>query len=125
MRWFSRRRKRLPRRSVLGGRPVPLPAIRREDLNDGRVGITVAVPSPGWIRWLGGPASFERTYRLDSLGREVYEACDGQNDVKTMIRRFAEKHQVSQAEAEVAVTTFLKTLMTKGLVAMEMDRKPK
>jgi hypothetical protein len=39
-----------------------------------------------------------------------------------MIRKFAEKHNLSPAEAEMSVTGFLKTLMRKGLVYIAVDR---
>lgn len=123
MKWFSRSRKQLPRRSALGGRPIQLPIIRREDLDDGRIRLTVAVPAPNWIRWLGGPSNVDRTFRLDSLGREVYEGCDGKTNVKTLIREFAANHRISLAEAEISVTTFLKTLIARNLIAIEIDRK--
>lgn len=125
MRWFSRQRKRIPRQAAMGGRPVRTPVLRREEDTGGKTRITVTVPGPDWLRWIGGPKRIERSFRLDALGREVYGACDGQTDVETMIRRFAKKHHIGQAEAELAVTTFLKTLMMKGLVVMEMDRKPR
>jgi hypothetical protein len=64
----------------------------------------------------------ERSFGLDVLGREVYEACDGRTKVKEIIHGFAKTHRVSLSEAEVSVTTFLKTLMTKGLVYMAVDK---
>jgi len=82
----------------------------------------VTSPAPGWLRIVGGPKEIERTFRLDPIGLEVYEACDGETAVNTIIRRFSRKHRVSEAEAEVAVTTFLKTLIMKGLVVIEVDR---
>lgn len=115
----------MPRKTALAGLPVRVPPARVEELRDGRTGVTVLVPTPGWVRWIGGPKQVERTFRLDSLGKEVYDACDGETAVRAMIRNFARTHRVSQAEAEMAVTTFLKTLIVKGLVAVAVDRKSK
>jgi len=125
MKLFSRRPRKIPRRSAMGARPVRLPFLRREDEEGGKTRITVTVPAPGWLHLVGGPKQIERTLRLDPLGMEVYNACDGKTDVETMVERFVKKHRVGRAEAEVAVTTFLKTLIAKGLVAVEVDREPK
>jgi len=62
---------------------------------------------------------------LDALGREVYDTADGSRTVKTIARDFAASHKISVAEAELAVTTFLRTLMRKGLIAMLVEPEGK
>jgi len=106
----------------MSARPRKLPFIRRRDI-DGKLHVTVMIARPGWARWLGGPGEIERTLALDSLGREVYDACDGRTSVARIVRDFAARHKVSVAESEVAVTMFLQTLMKKGLVEMAIDAK--
>ena len=59
-----------------------------------------------------------RSFELDSMGREVYDACDGRRDVNSIIRQFAKAHGLGRAEAEMSVTIFLKMLIGKGLIAM-------
>ncbi len=85
--------------------------------------VTVRIRRAGWTRWLGGDEQIERTFALDPLGREVYDACDGRTAVRQIVRRFAAAHKVSVAEAEASVTVFLKTLMSKGLIAVEVDQE--
>ncbi len=109
------------RQTALGARPVRLPPVRTEE-KDAKLYVTVRFQRPGWQRILGADVNCERTFGLDAYGRRVYDACNGERSVGTIIRNFAESTQVSLAEAEMAVTKFLKTLLTKGLVAMEMDR---
>jgi len=114
---------RLDREQVLAARPEALPVVRREEGPNGGANVTVRLAPRRWMGWLHGSRMVERTFNLDGFGREVYEACDGKTDVRTVIRRFAERHRLSVAEAELSVTTFLKTLMSKGLVAMAVKMK--
>jgi len=71
---------------------------------------------------LGRAGKTERSYGVDPLGREVYEACDGKTTVKGIVSGFQRRHKLSRSEAEVAVTTFLKTLVSKGLIAVAVDK---
>jgi len=125
MSWFARRRKVLPRPAALAARPFRLPIVRQEELDHGRLRVTVAVRAPGWVRWLGGPRELERGFGLDPIGRELYQACDGRTDVDSLIRTFSASHHVGLAEAELSVTTFLRTLISRGLIAMAVDAEEK
>lgn len=111
------------RRTALTARPEAVRVARREMQVDGRLLITVERASPGWLRLLGGRERVEHTMRLDALGIEVYEACDGKRPVADIVRDFARRHRISEAEAEISVTAFLKTLVAKGLIVMALDRK--
>lgn len=110
------------RKKALAGKPYQAPVVRREEVPDGRVRITVHTVPPKWVRWTSGKDYVEKTYGLDILGREVYEYCDGNSSVKHIIKQFASKHKISQPEAEKCVTSFLKTLIAKGLVVMAYTR---
>jgi len=114
--------KKLARSVALAGRPRRLPFLRRQETDDGRTRVTVRLRRAGWTRWLGGSEQIERIFVLDALGREVYDACDGKSSVKRIVRAFAERHDISIAEAEISVTTFLRTMMNKGLVAIVIDQ---
>lgn len=116
-------RNSFDRESALKSKPRQMPVIRSEKVEESSLRVTVTVYRPNWQRILGAPQTFERSYVLDALGQEVYQACDGRTTVKAVIHRFANRHKVSVAEAQLAVTTYLKTLMSKGLVGMEVDRK--
>ena len=111
----------LSREWALGGRPLGLPTLSTEERRDGGLLVTVMLAPRGWRRWLGGRGSIRRSFGLDRCGRQVYEACDGQRTIAAIVERFGAANRVSPAEAEMVVTAFLKTLMAKGLVAMEVD----
>ena len=64
----------------------------------------------------------QRSYGLDRFGMQVYEACDGKTSVRRIVKRFAADNGLGPAEAELAVSRFLKTLMAKGLIAMEVSK---
>jgi hypothetical protein len=115
---------KITRHAALAGRPEPLPFVRREARDDGGCKVTVMLRRRGWKRWFVGEA-VERTFGLDRLGREVYEACDGKSTVKAIVQRFAKSHKISFSEAEISVTMYLKTLVAKSLIAMAVARREK
>ncbi len=114
----------LARDIALSARPERTPVVRTVERDNGGLMVVIRLVRPPWLRWFGTrPREFERSYGLDVLGREVYEACDGKTTVKTLIQNFERRHHVSPAEAEAAVAAFLRTLMAKGLVVMALDRE--
>ncbi len=113
----------LGRNEVLAGRPRRLPAVRTQQRDNGGLLVTVRLERPRWQRWLGAAETFERSFGLDPLGRAVYERCDGKRSVDELTRSFAREHKLSHAQAEIAVTTFLRTMIRKGLVAIEISQR--
>jgi hypothetical protein len=110
------------RRGALQGRPFCSPPVRTEE-RDGKLYVTIRFMRPRWQCILGADGTCERSFGLDPYGRIVYESCDGKRSVQKIIARFATKVHVSMAEAEMAVTKFMKTLLSKGLVVMEMAQE--
>ena len=117
-----RRRPSLGRRESLSACPWRAPVVRTVDRPDGGAIVTVQAPCGRVQRLLTGAATHERTYGLDRYGREVLEACDGRRTVRNIVDRFAAAHKVSLAEAQKAVAAFLRTLVSKGLIVMEVRR---
>ena len=117
-----RRKSTFNRSESLAAVPIKAPVVKREEKGD-KVYVTVEFERPGWQRALGADQRCQRTYGLDAYGHEVYEFCNGRRSVKQGVERFAEKHHVSLPEAELAVTTFLQTLMKKGLVGMSIKKE--
>lgn len=118
-------KKKFDRDQSLAARPEKMPLIKREEMPDGGLKLTAELIARPFLGFIGGGNPVQRTFELDALGREVYEACDGKSDVRTLIHNFAAKHKISIAEAEISVTTFLKTLLSKNVIAIAIDRNQK
>lgn len=61
-----------------------------------------------------------RKLQLDTLGTSVWQMIDGRKSVKQIIREFQELHKLNSREAEISVTSFLKELGKRGLLAMKV-----
>lgn len=109
------------RTAALHGRPFQTPPVHKEE-KDEKLLVTVRFLRPRWQGWLGADKTAERTFALDVYGRYVYESCNGKRTVQAIIKRFARDQNLSIPEAEIAVTKFMQTLMSKGLVVMEMEK---
>lgn len=57
--------------------------------------------------------------QLDALGSSVWLMIDGESNVKTIIKKFAENSGLSLQEAEQSVTRFFLQLGQRGLIAMK------
>ena len=118
---FGSKPPMLDRETAISGHPLKLP-VKRQEEKDGKLYVTVEFHRPRWQQVLGADEVCERTFGLDNYGREVFDACDGKTSVKRIVKSFAKNRKISVAEAEVAVSTFLKTLMARGMVGMEMKK---
>lgn len=71
-------------------------------------------PPLSWIM----PFSKYRKVSLDSLGQEVWTACDGKRTTEQIIEEFADRHFVSFHEARLSIMEFLRQLMRRGLIVL-------
>ncbi|MFC1462072.1 PqqD family protein [Verrucomicrobiota bacterium] len=113
----------LSRTVALRARPVRVPVKSTKVDSKGEMHVTMEYERPRWQQRLGGTEKCERTFVLDKLGREVYELCNEKRNVKQIVEEFVKEHKVSSAEAEYSVTTYLKTLLKKDLVAMVVEKQ--
>jgi hypothetical protein len=78
--------------------------------------------------WMGPPLGWflpfrsEKGVALDVLGREVFEACDGQRSLERIIEQFAVRHRLRFQEARISVTTFLRWLVERKIVYLARGR---
>jgi hypothetical protein len=74
--------------------------------------------------WMHGPLSWllpfrnEKGVALDRLGREVWEACNGERTLEQIVELFAERHRLRFHEARLSVTQFLRSLVERNLVIL-------
>ena len=118
---FRRKKSPIDRRAALSGRPRQGKVLSVKGRPDGGALVTAMLRTSRWLRVLTGKDVREQCFGLDPCGLELFEACDGKRSVQAIVRRFAKGHKMSRAEAELSVTTFLKALLAKGMVVMEMD----
>ena len=116
----SKKTSLLNRDQAMNASPVSFPPLRTEE-KEGKLYVTVKLQRPRWQRLISGDVACERTFGLDAFGREVYAACDGDTSVNEIIDHFSHKHHINHAEAELNVTTFLKTLISKGLIGIQVE----
>ncbi len=115
---------RFRREDAMAATPVHLPVAGIRERNNGGIEITVEFQRPqSWRRWLGVSGTMKKTFGLDRLGREVYDLCDGKRSVREVIEAFAETHRISRTEAELAVTRFMRVLVSKGILGMSVPRR--
>jgi hypothetical protein len=96
-------------------------AMTLEPRSGGGVLASVPVKRPDWLvpplSWLL-PYSSHRRVELDGLGAQVLDLCDGRRSVEGIIEIFAEDHKLTFRESQVAVSTFLRQLVERGLVVV-------
>jgi len=56
---------------------------------------------------------------LDEMGTFVWERIDGQRSVRGIAREFTRAYEVQSREAELAVTTFIKTIGQRGIIGLK------
>ncbi len=105
----------------LSSRPCPNTAAERTSRPDGGTIVKVPMNRPGWLvpplSWLL-PFSENRRLRLDAIGTQVLQMCDGDRTVETIIEQFAVKNKLSFREAQLPVTQFLQQMTERGVIAI-------
>jgi hypothetical protein len=114
-------------RRMLDAAPLRNRAAAVKTDGNGERSITVPRERPWWLRiplvgWAVAVGE-KRTLRLDRLGSEVWDLCDGQRTVEGIVDDFAQRHRLTFHEARAAVTVYLKTLVQRGALALEMPEE--
>lgn len=67
----------------------------------------------------GGPSKQnERVYELDTISREVWEACDGERSIERIVEAFSQHHRLWFHEARLTVLRSVQMLAQRGLIVM-------
>jgi len=108
---------------MLDARPVRNAAIVVDGDSATGLRLSVRLRRPRYLvpplSWLV-PHRSARTMRLDPLGSQVWELCDGERTVEAIVDAFAERHRLTFHEARVAVTGYLQQLVQRGALAIAM-----
>jgi hypothetical protein len=114
----------LTREQALACRPVKNHQVTETQGEGGEVMLSYPVQIKPWIaglrRRLGGGEKPlpPKKLQLDELGTEVWGLIDGRRRVKGIIRIFKEKYKVTDRDAEIAITRFLRDLGKRGLIGL-------
>ena len=122
---MSKTEPRLDRSQSMGAIPVPNRGVESYPSDDGGALMLVVQREPFRNRLLQAvaPVVRERRIELDEVGTAVWRMLDGQRSVREVIGRFSEEFGVNRREAEVSVLDFLKSLMGRGLLSMQVPRQ--
>jgi hypothetical protein len=101
------------------GYPMQLPVKKSEKKNN-KLYLTVEFNRPKWQQLLGAKKDCQRTFGLDDYGQEVLNACDGKTNISRIIKKFAKSHKLTLVEAEASVSSFMYTLMERGLIGIQV-----
>lgn len=95
----------------------------QEEWSRDRSRLTLKVPTkrPGYLvpplSWIIRPPAF-RSIELDPTGAQVWEWCNGQNNVEEVAVKFARQHNLTFHESRVSVTNYMKELVRRGALAI-------
>jgi hypothetical protein len=117
----------MSRQEAMACRPAINAELEMEKTEDGLQRITYYVLYTPWYgrlarrfgAWDGAPQ--QKTIELDTLGSMVISWIDGERSVNDLIVRLSEKYELPRREAEIAITSFLRELGKRGIVAMQTD----
>ncbi|MFM7321175.1 MAG: PqqD family protein, partial [Armatimonadota bacterium] len=67
-------------------------------------------------RWFRLPS--HRRIELDTIGSDVWEACDGARSVEGITRLVCEKYRLNRRQGETSVTAYLRLLAERRLIGL-------
>lgn len=137
MRWFrigrSRPRSRdgedMSRAEALACRPVRNREVREESLESGHLLLIFPLVVRSWLAGLAramglrGSQVLTRRLQLDEMGSLVWTLIDGDRSLADLVEIVARKYRLQRRETEVAMTTFLRELGRRGLIAFRLPRE--
>ena len=93
-----------------------------KEREDGSLQVMVGLRPPRWLipplKWFI-KLSTRKYVEIDPIGGDVWRWCDGAQTVEDVVDAFAVKYRFSFHEARIAVTGYLRSLIQRGIVAIE------
>ena len=62
---------------------------------------------------------------LDEVGTTVWELCDGEHHIGSIVKEISSRYKLSRREAEASVSAFFKLLAQKNLIGLVQGGKQK
>ncbi|HMP71756.1 MAG TPA: PqqD family protein [Kiritimatiellia bacterium] len=92
-----------------------------DEAPDGSVMLAVPTRKPGFLippfSWIIRPPR-ERLTHLDPIGASLWRACDGRATVESLVEKFAIQHSLTFHESRVSVTSYVTSLLRRGVLAV-------
>lgn len=116
-------RRQVTRRESLSARPMQNPNVRTEKRgNSLLLRVPLKKPSSSLLSNTLFRVPPERKVVLDSIGTWVWQQCDQERTVEEIIELTRLHYKFSHKEALISVTTFLKQLASKGIIAFVVPK---
>lgn len=124
---FVRKTPKISRDEALRARPVRNSVLEWEKTDDGDIKLRIPARRDRVGRILSRVfrAPGYREILLDEVGSHVWELCDGDHSVESIVTATSKKYQMSRRECEVSVTTYLKMLGDRRLVGLQVGGRRK
>lgn len=122
--WFRKKQPVLSRKQSMASMPIRNPMLKVETDDDGIVHLSIPRKDAWWVKLLSRVfyVPKRRKLALDELGSCVWELCDGETTVRSLIDKFCKKYKLNRKEAEVSMVTYLKQLAKKGLIGIQVPK---
>ena len=115
----------ISRQQTLFSQPMQNPNVQAQQRGKGLL-LRVRLKQPRTSKLaqavLNLPTEAQRKVVLDSIGAGIWELCDQKNTVADIIELTRLRYKFSHKEALISVTTFLKQLGSKGLIAFAVPK---
>ena len=127
--WRTKRTKpELTREDSMGAVVFRNKEVRVARNTKGVATLFVSFSAPQWIdriaaRFGAPPNAGEAKVELDEIGTFVWDMCEGELTIREMGVRLAEKYKLTRKESEASLTTFLRSLAQRKLVAIVIRTK--
>lgn len=116
------------RQEALAAMPIRNPLLEWERLESGDILLKVPVEQRSLlVKW--AVVAFRlppwRHVQLDEVGAAVWELCDGEHTVESIVQQICKRTRMSRREVEASVSMFLKMLAERRLLAFKRGGKKK
>jgi len=118
--FWKREQANVTRRQSLAATPVLSERVRAEATDGGGLVLHVRIPRGAGLLDRFRPRVDERRYELDEFGAAVVRRIDNRRKVSEIVEAFHHEFGLSRRESELGVVAFLKMLMKRGLIGIEI-----
>ena len=124
---FLRKKPNLSRDQALGAKPVRNPLLEWERAESGDICLRIPRRKDRVARVLCRVfrAPEYKEIALDEVGSHIWELCDGDRSVESIVAVTCKKYQLTRRECETSVAAYLKTLGDRRLIGFQVGGRRK